>query len=349
MLTAATTYPEVLDDRIGFSLPADDAQVTQVWLECDSVIPGDRAFTRDGQHWRLELPRPALSRLEYRFSLQRGDAYESVLDAANPRRVDTAFGQRSVLELPGYAAPWWLTAPQIAGDHDSLMLAGETGGEVPVTLWAPTDLADREPAPLLLVHDGPEYDQLASLPAYSGALIAAGVLPPHRIALAHPVMRNAWYSGSPAYLRTIAQAGLGRIEERYAVASPVVVMGASLGGLTALLVGLLAPQIGGVFAQSGSFFQPYLDESEAGFPYFGRITTAVSNVLDAPHADRPLRVGMTCGVLEENAANNRMMASALRKAGHDVSHVEVADLHNYTAWRDSLDPTLTEVLRDLWA
>ena len=42
------------------------------------------------------------------------------------------------------------------------------------------------------------------------------------------------------------------------------------------------------------------------------------------------------------------MAAALRRAGHHVTHSEVADLHNYTAWRDSLDPHLTEVLRDLW-
>ena len=55
---------------------------------------------------------------------------------------------------------------------------------------------------------------------------AHSVLPPHRLALAHPVLRDAWYSGSPAYLRTIAQAGLARIEERYAVRGPVVVMGA---------------------------------------------------------------------------------------------------------------------------
>jgi enterochelin esterase-like enzyme len=57
---------------------------------------------------------------------------------------------------------------------------------------------------------------------------------------------------------------------------------------------------------------------------------------------------MTCGALEENAANNRDMATALARAGHHVLHREVADLHNYTAWRDALDPGLTDVLRDVW-
>ena len=57
---------------------------------------------------------------------------------------------------------------------------------------------------------------------------------------------------------------------------------------------------------------------------------------------------MTCGQLEENAPNNASMAAALGRAGHDVTHVEVPDLHNYTAWRDALDPHLTAVLRDCW-
>ena len=108
------------------------------------------------------------------------------------------------------------------------------------------------------------------------------------------------------------------------------------------------PEIGGVFSQSGSFFQTRHDHHESSYKYFDRISRRVQEVLDAREAARPLRIGMTCGGLEENAANNRDMAAALRRAGHDVTHAEVADLHSYTAWRDSLDPHLTQVLRDLW-
>ena len=199
---------------------------------------------------------------------------------------------------------------------------------------------------MLLVHDGAEYDQLARITTYSAALVAGGQLPPHRVALAHPVMRDAWYSGSPQYLRTIADAGLDRLGERYAVRGPIVVVGASLGGLTALLLGLLAaPRVGGVYSQSGSFFQVRHDDSESGYRYFGRISRLVQSVLDMRHAEHPLTVGMSCGALEENVANNRDMAAALRRAGHDVTLREVPDLHNYTAWRDALDPGLTEVLR----
>jgi enterochelin esterase family protein len=342
--------PKLLDDHLRFRLELAEPAVTGVVLQCDRAVGGPRMFRRDATDWVLDVPRPALSRLEYRFAVARGDEVEVVLDPANPLTVRTAFGDRSVLELPGYAPPAWLSAPSVEGRLEALSLAGETADEVPVTVWSPLDLGDDEPAPLLLVHDGAEYDQLARITSYCGALVADGRLPPHRAALAHPVIRDAWYSGSPQYLRTIADAGLNRLGERYAVRGPVVVVGASLGGLTALLLGLLAaPRVGGVYSQSGSFFQVRHDDSESGYRYFGRISRLVQSVLDMRHAAHPLVVGMTCGALEENAANNRDMASALRRAGHEVTLREVPDLHNYTAWRDALDPGLTDVLRRVWA
>ncbi|MBT9272581.1 hypothetical protein KMZ32_00670 [Phycicoccus sp. MAQZ13P-2] len=339
----------VLDETLELVHDTNDATLTGVSLDCDPAVPGPREFTAVPGGWRLVLPRPALGRVEYRLALRRGEETEVVCDPANPLRVATAFGDRSVLELPGYAPPWWLDAPVAPGRMSPMAVAGETADDVPVTVWTPEQLADDEPAPLLLVHDGPEYDLLAGMTRYSGALVEAGVLPPHRVALAHPVLRDAWYSGSPGYLRTVAEAGLDRIAAAHPVSAPVVVVGASLGGLTALLLALAAaPRVGGVLAQSGSFFQVRHDDSESGFRYFGRISRAVQAVLDTRHAEHPLVVGMTCGALEENAANNRDMAAALARAGHDVRHREVDDLHSYTAWRDALDPTLTDVLRTVW-
>lgn len=344
------TPPKLLDDHLRFRVELADPTVSAVRLECERVVPGPRAFRPEGTAWVLDLPRPPLARMEYRYEVTSADGTSLVLDPDNPATVSTAFGERSVLELPGYLPPAWLRAHGCAGHVETMTLAGETDDEVPVTVWRPVDLADETPAPLLLVHDGPEYDLLAAITTYAAALIEDGRLPPHRVALVHPVVRDAWYSGSPQYLRTIADAGLDRLGETYALSGPVVVMGASLGGLTALLLGLLgSPRVGGVFSQSGSFFQVRHDEAESEYRYFGRISRLVQSVLDARHADHPLVVGMTCGALEENAANNQDMATALRRAGHRVEYTELADLHNYTAWRDALDPCLTEVLQMAWA
>jgi enterochelin esterase family protein len=54
---------------------------------------------------------------------------------------------------------------------------------------------------------------------------------------------------------------------------------------------------------------------------------------------------LTCGGIEENVANNRLMASALETQGYDVALHEVRDVHNYTAWRDAFDPHLTGLLQ----
>ena len=50
---------------------------------------------------------------------------------------------------------------------------------------------------------------------------------------------------------------------------------------------------------------------------------------------------LTCGVIEENVANNRLMEQTLQARGYPASLQEVPDVHNYTAWRDALDPHLT--------
>ncbi len=341
--------PTLVDTHLRFRYDDTPEAVASVSLECDRAVAGPRELHRDDDGWVLDLPRPALDRLEYRFAVRRGEHTDVVLDPANPLRVPTAFGDRSVVEMPGYAPPWWLSAPAVPGRLQPLAVAGETADDVPVTIWSPESLDPATPAPLLLVHDGPEYDLLAGITTYSAALVAAGTLPPHRVALAHPVLRDAWYSGSPRYLRTVAEAGLDHIGESHPIEGPAVVMGASLGGLTALLLGLLAaPRVGGVFSQSGSFFRVRHDDAESGFAYFGRISRAVQQVLDTRDPQHHVVVGMTCGALEENAANNRDMAAALARAGHDVTYRQVDDLHNYTAWRDALDPGLTEVLRTTW-
>jgi enterochelin esterase family protein len=54
---------------------------------------------------------------------------------------------------------------------------------------------------------------------------------------------------------------------------------------------------------------------------------------------------MTCGLAEENLANNRIMARALRAQGYDCELVEYRDAHNFVAWRDCLEPHLTHLVR----
>ena len=240
--------PEVHGDRVRFTLPDPGPRVRSVALEVHPVIRGPKELHRlaPGCAWVLDLPRPDVQRLEYRFRL-RGAGHEGlILDPANPGRVATAFGERSVLELPGYAAPTWLGDDAPVGTLEAMMVDGELADPVPVTVWQPHGVSADDPLPLLVVQDGPEYAELAALARFSAALVAGGRLPPHRLALCQPVHRNAWYSASGPYLRTLTGPVLDHLTHRYAGCSPIVVMGASLGGVTALLA---ATAISGAGAQ----------------------------------------------------------------------------------------------------
>jgi enterochelin esterase-like enzyme len=120
------------------------------------------------------------------------------------------------------------------------------------------------------------------------------------------------------------------------------------GGLAMLHAHCRYPGVfGGLFLQSGSFFVPRLDSQERRFPYYRRITafTAAMRAHGVPGA--PVPVVMTCGSIEENIGNNRLMPAVLRSGGYPAALHEVPDVHNYTAWRDAFHPYLTELVAEV--
>lgn len=341
--------PSVLEDRLVFTLDDADRRWTRVALDCDDAVLGRRRFRRTAQGWGLVLPRPKLNRVEYRLVVtEAGGTTEVICDPDNPERVDTAFGERSVALMPGYERPGWLRQDVSPGSAYDVAADAGPLGQLPVSVWSPAGLDADMPAPLLVAHDGPAYVGLASLTHYAAAMCADETLPPFRIALMTPVDRDEWYAANPEYVAA-ELAAIDRIAESVPVQGQLVTMGASLGALTAMLAAQAGEgRFGGVVAQSGSFFTPHHDEQESTYPYFARVTAAVAAIAEEHATEQPLVIGMTCGALEENLANNEAMATDLRRQGHRVTLRRVADLHNFTAWRDSLHPTLTEVLRSVW-
>ncbi|MBO1755915.1 esterase family protein [Allobranchiibius sp. CTAmp26] len=229
-------------------------------------------------------------------------------------------------------------------------------GPLYVQVCRPDHLADDQPVPLLWVHDGPAYDTEAGLVDWAAQRVDRDELPRMRLVLADVRRRTQWYTASPRYLSTFSM-GLMALERRYAVGSPVAVLGASLGGLTSVLAGLADERVGGVLAQSGSFFtratdrQMFVAEThgrEADLVRFDRVADAVGELSRSRTADRRFEVAMTCGREEDNLANNRLAATALRAAGIAVELTEVDGGHDYPAWRDALDPALPRLLRSVW-
>ena len=306
----------------------------------------ERSYARDGDEWVLELDPRAIERLEYHVEVIDHDgATQTGPDPGNPLRAPGAFGEKSVLLLPGYQPPAWLDAPTVEGGYQDFSVRGRgLGANVTGRIWSP--LID-EPLPLLVAHDGPEYDKLAFLTRYSAAMIAAGMLPPHRVALLAPGPRDEWYSASALYSRALYVDVVPALRQAVAVTGDPVGMGASLGALAMLVTQRRAPgTFAALFLQSGSFFMPRFDSQESGFPRYARIVRVVRRIVRT--TAQPIPVQLTCGIAEENVLNNRVMARALAEQGYEARLDEVPDLHNYTGWRDAFDPHLTRVLGRAW-
>jgi enterochelin esterase family protein len=345
---ALTAGPSIGADTLTFRMPDPDGGLLGVRLQQDVRLPGELlGFTRVDGEWVLTVPRPDVDRMEYSFELQHPDGGSQwVCDPTNPRRVGGAFGDKSLLEMPEYAPPAWLATAPPRGTRRELSLPSRgLPHDIPAVLWSPHGSDDAAELPLLVVHDGPEYDSLAGLTHFLDAMVAAGRLPAMRAALLAPVDRNEIYSASLAYGRALA---LGLVPALHAAAPTTLTlgMGASLGGLAMLQSQRAHPGVfAGLYLQSSSFFHPRIDDQESGFERFQRITYFVEGVLRATTAPDPVPVVMTCGLIEENVENNRLMTRALGAQGYDTRLVENRDVHTYAGWRDTFDPNLVDLVR----
>ncbi len=338
--------------EVTFQLPdtAGEVASASVWLDLDHHSAPPRMRRVPGG-WELRVARPPVQRLEYLFAVEYHDGTQAMIcDPTNQARTPTAFGDHSVIQFPGYREPAWLTSRPAPGS--SVSIAIQVPGLSPdaaVRLWSPDGVAARAALPLLMLHDGPEFDALASFTRFSSALIAAGRLPPHRVALLGPGHRDRWYAANPCYSNALTSVVLPRLREAAPVAGPVVLAGASLGALAALHAAAAQPTaFGALFLQSGSFFRADTDPQERAFAGFEAVASFVGQLGQAPPAAARLDIGMTCGLAEENLDNNRLMAATLAGLGHQVELAEVPDAHTFAGWRDALDPHLADLLGRVW-
>ena len=344
------------EDALTFALRDPDRRLAGVRLlpqisTAEYAVPGDRlhfSYDEGERAWRLSFPRPAAWRLEYLLEQRHADgAIERTLDPDNPRRVGGAFGDKSVVECPDYVEPAWLGRPGAAGHWRDLgVWSRAVKSKITARIWSPDVDTDR----VVIAHDGPEYDSFASLGRYSAAMIAAGWVAPHHVVLLDPGERDEWYSANPSYARALADDVLPRLHVDLDTRRPVVGVGTSLGALAMLHAQRRYPHaFAGLFLQSGSFFRPHHDGHESGFRRYRRIVRFTGEVVRARGATAAgLPTVLTCGLVEENLANNRDMAKALRAQGYAADLFEVPDAHNFTGWRDAFDPYLTDLLRRIW-
>ncbi|HEY2299514.1 MAG TPA: alpha/beta hydrolase-fold protein [Jatrophihabitans sp.] len=340
---SAELHGPISDEHgVTFLLGDQNRRLAAVHLE-EELGLGGVAFTRQRSQWTLRIPRPPVDRMEYLFAIEDHNGHRwTITDPANPRRAPGAFGDKSVIEFAGYVRPAWLDAPSTSGTTAPIAVAAPAlDAEVTCDLWAPDGLDADQPAPLLVVHDGPEFAVLGGIVAFVAAHVADGALPPTRVALLGPGDRNDWYSANDAYATALC--------DLLAQSPPTTVrigVGVSLGALAMLHAHRRHPRtFDGLFLQSGSFFTPDLDAQESGFSGFPAVSGFVADVHHSARDDDGIPTAMTCGIVEENLANNQRLAATLAHLGYDTVLHPVRDGHNYTAWRDALHPHLLGLVR----
>jgi enterochelin esterase family protein len=357
MSLQALSKPTSSPGTIRLSFPDPSRDLTRVRLLHELGRPRELDFERAARArtWTLDLALPGADRLEYLLELTRrnGDRHVGP-DPTNPLRARGPFGDKSVVELPGYQLPTWLWDDAPPGEVDVVEIplpTLRTTLEVPI--WTATGGDPGEELPLLIVHDGPEYAKYSGLLQYLDAAWADGRLPTMRAALLPPPGdRNQTYSAAARYARSLVWEivpALTELAPAHDERAARVGMGASLGALALLHAHRLHPHaFGGLFLQSGSYFRQRFDPQESGFVRFRRITRLVGEVLGDRGWYEPIPVKMTCGTVEENLDNNRAVASALVEHGYEAELYENRDAHNWTAWRDTFDPHLADLLRRVW-
>ena len=220
-------------------------------------------------------------------------------------------------------------------------LDADVRGEV----WAADGVADGDDVPLLVVHDGPSYDDEGGLTAYLQRHVDTGALPPMRAALLQAERREVWFAANPAYATALAEDVLPYLVGRWP-APRTVGIGASLGALAWLHAQSSYPDVvDGLFLQSGSYFRPETDPQESGFDQFPAIVRFVASVRRGSRPARPVPTVVTCGADEENLANNRRMVRVLQRLGYRVRFAVVPGGHDYGSWRAAFDPHLPDLLR----
>ena len=292
----ARTYRLLPFRPVFASLRVDDPdqRFTAVRL-CSDLPLRDPEFVRKDGGWVLHLPDSGLARLEYKLEFSdRDGATVVVCDPGNPDRAPGAFGEKSVLSSPGYRRPA-LEQPGVGGAFD-VVAVRVLGRDLAIGVWSPCEGA----LPLLVAHDGPEYDELAGLTRYAGAVIERGTLEPFRVALLPPGDRDEWYSASAAYGRALCNRILPALRAQVDVAGQPVGMGASLGGLAMLQAQRTWPGLLRACSAVRELLRARLRSPRVRIPRYARIVRFVRHVLRTATFDEPVPVVMTCGAEEEN-------------------------------------------------
>jgi enterochelin esterase family protein len=326
---------------------ADEAWICQRVVGLPDRIPMRRAEGTD--LWYLVLELPEGSRVEYQIEIRRGEGYERFNDPLNEKRSHSPMGSSSVCFGAGYETPDWVLPDPDArpGELRDLVVPSRAlGRDARVTLYLPARFRTTATYPLLVVHDGGDFLQFASMQTVLDNLIHRLDVADVVVAFTYPEDRLKEYADSAAHAQFLADELLPELE----TSLPLVaqrggrcLLGSSFGGVASLSAAYRSPDTyGSLVLMSGSFVFTDIGTDHGGGPVFDPVVDFVNRYRAKPQrvADR---LFMSCGVYEPLIVPNRSMVHVFEGTGMQVRYTEARDGHSWENWRDRLRDALSWV------
>jgi enterochelin esterase-like enzyme len=296
--------------------------------------------------WYLTVELEWSARVEYQFEILRDGKWWRFNDPDNPRLARSPVGDSSVCYGPGYAVPDWATVRTEAerGALAELKLRSRAQSrDNRVTLYQPANFDTSVRYPLLIVHDGGDYLDYASMKIILDNLIDDGKLAKIIVAFTYPGERLTEYPNDPDHAEWITCELLPELERQFPLLDTPAgrcLMGTSFGAVAALSTAVRFPRTyGSLLLQSGSF----LYSDRAVWHGEGKSFDPVVRFVDHYRAQpvRPAdRAFLSCGAYEDLVEANRGMLPIFRGTGMTINYVESPNGHSWESWRDHLGPGL---------
>jgi enterochelin esterase family protein len=202
-----------------------------------------------------------------------------------------------------------------------------------------------QPYKFLVLTDGDEYLKLLSAKNVLDNLIADSRIPPVvALFIDSTDTREEELSCSDVFLDILVNDFMPWFRENYYishVAQDGIIIGLSIGGLTASYIGLKHSRIfGNVLSQSGAYwYKPDGCEESESACWISSQFKKIEKL--------PLKVYLNVGILEEQEnmiGVNKTLRDVLRTKGYEVEYEEFKGGHDYLCWGENLANGLSSLI-----
>lgn len=290
--------------------------------------------------WYFVHEFPIDSRMEYKIVVDN----DWILDPLNPKKDLGGYGYNSDLWMPSYTSPSWLNKkPENKGQVLSFIIESKIlSNSRKLQVYTPFQYDPQKKYPLLIVHDGNDYIQMAYTTKLLDLLIQEKRIVPLVAAFIDPVKRFEEYGCSEEYYQFTKTELVPFLEREFSITldrSQRAFAGASMGGLVSFhLAYKMHESFGKALCQSGAFlFREIKDREESPKIWDALDSVDYSKIQSSCFW---LDCG-TIGPLEQLLLKgNHVLIKKFSQERVPYTYRELPEAHNWGSWRKVLEDAL---------